>query len=244
MSSELRQVWPVFSEPLTDEQIVSALVVSSPNLRVNFVSSLNGATTHEGRSGGLSGDADKRHFELLRRVCDVVLVGAGTVRDEGYSAMRVSEESTHWRISNGLAPHPVFAIVSRSLQLDPRSPIFADAPARPIIVTTEVAPPDRIATLSEVADVLIAGTRTLDCSKMRTELHARKLNNILCEGGPSLFGAMLQAEVVDELFLTVSSVLEGGRELRLVGGLLSEPVKLRLASVLVAQEGLLLRYQR
>ena len=123
-SGAIRRLWPDASGELTDDEIVASLKSAEPVLRVNFVASVDGAVTHDGRSGGLSDEADKRHFELLRRVCDVVLVGAGTVRDEGYGAMRVSEESARWRVANGLPEHPVFAIVTASLNLDPESEIF------------------------------------------------------------------------------------------------------------------------
>ena len=58
---------------------------STPWLRVNMVSTLDGAVTGEsGRSGAISNDVDRRVFELLRELADVVLVGAGTARIEGY----------------------------------------------------------------------------------------------------------------------------------------------------------------
>ncbi|MGH1525937.1 dihydrofolate reductase family protein [Leifsonia sp. L25] len=96
----------------------------NPWLRVNFVSSIDGAATRQGLSGGLSDDADHRVFDILRRLCDVVLVGAGTVRAEGYGPMRVDEASQRARRDAGMTAHPVFAIVSASLDLDPASPIF------------------------------------------------------------------------------------------------------------------------
>ncbi len=227
---------------LSDEELVRDLLADSSILRVNFVASLNGSTTHDGRSGGLSGEADKRYFELLRRVCDVVLVGAGTVRDEGYGPMMLSEESANWRLGQGRPAHPVFAIVSRKLDLDPESSIFSEAPVRPIVVTTASAPAESRTELERVADVLISGESEVDFARLRSELESRGLNSILCEGGPQLFGAMLRAGVVDELCLTVSPLLEPGAPFRLVGGLLPEPTRLKLKSALVGADGLLLRY--
>ncbi len=153
----IRRLWPEASGELDDSDLVSSLLTDAPVLRVNFVASVDGAVTHDGRSGGLSDDADKRHFELLRRVCDVVLVGAGTVRDEGYGAMRVSEESARWRVENGMPEHPVFAIVSGSLRLDPLSEIFTKAPVRPIVFTTSRGS-GRAAEFEALADVVVAET--------------------------------------------------------------------------------------
>ena len=136
MSAAIDMLWPGAGRDLSDDELLDALAVAAPTVRANFVASIDGAATRDGRSGGLSGAADKRHFELLRRVSDVVLVGAGTVRDEGYGPMLVDEASQLWRERHGMPRHPVFAIVSGHLDLDPTSPIFTEAPVRPIVITT------------------------------------------------------------------------------------------------------------
>ena len=110
--------------------------VRTPWLRVNFVASVDGAVTVDGLSGGLGSDADRRVFDLLRVPCDVVVVAAGTVRAEGYGPMRVDEHHATLRRERGFALQPRFAIVSGSLELDPEDPIFRDAPARPVVLTT------------------------------------------------------------------------------------------------------------
>lgn len=243
-SAAIRRLWPDASGELSDGELVDSLRSDSPVLRVNFVSSVDGAVTHDGRSGGLSDEADKRHFELLRRVCDVVLVGAGTVRDEGYGPMRVSAESARWRIANGLPEHPVFAIVSGSLDLDPDANIFTDAPVRPIVVTTTRAPADLLARFEKAADVVVAGSDGVDVPEVVAALHARGLRNVLCEGGPTFFGSLLAANAVDELFLTISPTLEAGDARRITAGELAGPYPLALASVLASGSTLLLRYAR
>lgn len=241
-STPIDRLWPDAATALSDDDIVASLHADEPVLRVNFVSSVDGAVTHDGRSGGLSDDADKRHFELLRRVCDVVLVGAGTVRTEGYGPMRVNEESARWRVANGLSEHPVFAIVSGSLNLDPDSRIFTEAPLRPIVFTTSRGA-HRAAEFADVADVVVAGTDSVPGSDIVAALHERSLRNVLCEGGPDLFGSMLADGVVDELFLTVNPTLEAGEATRISAGDLVEPARLVLASVLESGSTLLLRYR-
>lgn len=241
-SAPIDRLWPDAVSGLSDEEIVVSLQSDAPVLRVNFVSSVDGAVTHDGRSGGLSDEADKRHFELLRRVCDVVLVGAGTVRDEGYGPMRVSEESARWRVANGLQEHPVFALVSGSLDLDPESRIFTDAPVRPIIFTSSRGA-HRAAAFAGLADVVVAGIDRVPGPDIVSALHERSLRNILCEGGPHLFGSMLADGVVDELFLTVNPTLEVGDARRISAGELAEPARLTLASILASGSTLLLRYR-
>jgi riboflavin-specific deaminase-like protein len=233
------RVWPGPADDLSDDDLVASL---GPGVRVNFVSSVDGAATHNGRSGGLSGPGDKRHFELLRRVCDVVLVGAGTVRTEGYGPMRVSEESARWRVEHGMPEHPVFAIVSGHLDLDPQSRIFTQAPVRPIVFTTAQA--SEVDRFGEVADVVTVGADSVDIPTTIDALTGRGLTRVLCEGGPSLFGSLLAADAVDELCITIAPTLEAGEAPRIVSGDLPQALSLTLAQILRAGDDVLLRYSR
>jgi riboflavin biosynthesis pyrimidine reductase len=234
------RVWPSPAADLTDDELVEAL--REPVLRVNFVSSVDGAATRDGLSGGLGDPADRRYFELLRRVAEVVLVGAGTVRAEGYGPLRVSDDSAAWRVANGLPPHPVFAIASGSLDLDPGSRIFAEAPVRPIVLTTPGHDARGFAGLADVVETG-AGER-IDAASAVAALRARGLTRILCEGGPHLFGALLAADVVDELCVTLEPTLEAGDARRIAAGTLPEPRGLELVHVLRSASTLLLRYAR
>ena len=243
--SQIDRIWPTPASDLDDDQLLAAFDQRGhPWLRVNFVSSVDGAVTDDGRSGGLSGEADKRIFELLRRLTDVVLVGAGTVRVEGYGPMRVSDESVAWRLAHGLIAHPVFAIASGSLDLDPDSRIFTEAPVRPIVITTERPSAQARARFEPVADVVVAGKNSLDIPAMVAALAERGLEQVHSEGGPTLFGTMLAADCVDELSLTVSPMLESGDARRIASGYLPEPLKIDLAQVLVSRGELMLRYVR
>ena len=253
MTARIDRLWPDPAEHLSDEQIVAPLMASSgAGVRVNFVSSIDGAATRDGLSGGLGDASDHRRFELLRRVCDVVLVGAGTVRDEGYGPMRVSDASAAWRIEHGMTPHPSFAIVSHHLDLDPASPIFTAALEdetlpQPIVVTTtrraDGEDPELRDRLAEVADIVTVGEYAVDLAAAVAALRERGLRNILCEGGPSLFGAALAAEVVDELCITIAPTLEAGDARRIAHGE-TPPRGMRLAEVLRSGDTLLLRYAR
>ncbi|MCU1439321.1 MAG: pyrimidine reductase family protein [Rhodoglobus sp.] len=238
MTARIDRVWPNPAENLSDDDLVAGL---GPGVRLNFVSSIDGAATRDGLSGGLSGPADKRHFELLRRVCDVVLVGAGTVRAEGYGPMRVSAASAHWRLAHGMPEQPVFAIVSGRLDLDPGSRVFTEAPVRPIVVTSAGASGRE--RFEAVADVVAVGTGHVDLEGALASLRDRGLTRVLCEGGPTLFGSLLAVDAVDELCITISPSLEGGDARRISHGV-TPPRDLRLEHVLRSGETLLLRYRR
>jgi riboflavin biosynthesis pyrimidine reductase len=216
--------------------------VGSTWLRVNFVASVDGAATVDGRSGGLGDDADHRVFALLRTLCDVVIVAAGTLRTEGYGALVLDKASVAARIANGLKPQPTLAIVSAALDLDATSEMFAKAPVRPVVFTVASAP--RKPALSKVADVVICGEELVDPKDMVRELVARGLGRMHCEGGPTLFASLLEADVVDELCLTVSPMLVGGDSTRISGNEEADIRRMRLAGILRSDDTLLLRYLR
>jgi riboflavin biosynthesis pyrimidine reductase len=241
---EITSLLPGLAGPLDDIAIGDhySAGVGSPWVRVNFVSSVDGAATVDGKSGGLGGDADHRVFDILRTLCDVVLVAAGTVRTEGYGAMILDAASVEARVAAGLKPHPTFAIVSGSLDLDPSSDVFAKAPVRPLVFTSESAPPNPA--LAKVADIVATGSAAVDPAALVSALAERGLTRIHCEGGPSLFGSLLAADVVDELCVTVSPLLVGGDSGRIVRGDVPDPRAMSLVGILRSDDTVLLRYVR
>jgi riboflavin biosynthesis pyrimidine reductase len=244
MSVVIDALVPTASTDLDDAAIADhySAGVGSPWLRVNFVSSVDGAATVDGKSGGLGTDADHVVFDILRRLCDVVLVGSGTVKVEGYGAMIVDDAAVEARVARGLAPQPTFGIVTGSLDLDPSSEVFTKAPVRPLIFTTRAATPK--AGLADVADIVVCGEKTVDPKAMIEALVERGLSRIHCEGGPTLFGSLLAADVVDELAVTISPELVAGDSGRIAKSEAASPREMRLAGVLRSDDTLLLRYVR
>ena len=216
----------------------------TPRVRMNFVMSLDGAVTVDGRSGGLGDPSDRLAMQVLRALADVVLVGAGTVRAEGYGGMRVDDEDAAWRRSHGLASQPRIAVVSSRLDLLPEHPFFARATERPIVVTHEAAPADRRDALAEVADVIACGRDAVDVDVMVHALAERGMPQVLCEGGPHLFGALVEADCVDELCLSLSPMIVGGDAGRMVRGASELRRRMRLVHAIPVGDLLLLRYAR
>ncbi|MEV4637011.1 pyrimidine reductase family protein [Actinoplanes sp. NPDC049548] len=215
---------------------------AEPTLRVNFIASVDGAVTVEGKSGPLGGPGDKQIFDLLRMTCDALVAAAGTVRTEGYDALRLDEAGRAWRRARGLPDFPLMVVVSSSLDLDPGQLIFSDAPIPPLVVTHAgaVPPPG----LAEVAEILPLGDEAVDLAAMVAELHRRGATQVLCEGGPRLFGALIAADLVDEVCLTVSPLLAGGGAGRIAAGPDGPPRRMELRSLLAEDDMLFLRYAR
>jgi riboflavin biosynthesis pyrimidine reductase len=239
-------VWPTADDrPLDTEALVNHYPRhDEPSLRVNFVSSLDGAVTLDGVSGGLSGPGDKQVFDVLRMLCDALVVAAGTVRTEKYDALRLSERRRTWRKSQGLSEFPIMVVVSRSLDLDPGQEVFSDAPVRPVVLTCAAAPAGRRAAIAAVADVVTVGEQDVDLAAGLAELRRRGAGQVLCEGGPRLFGALTAADLVDELCLTVSPLLVGGDAGRIAAGPPAPPREMSLRHILRSEDMLMLRYAR
>jgi riboflavin biosynthesis pyrimidine reductase len=241
------RLWPDPGAPaLDDAGILTAYAMPDrPAVRVNFVESADGAATVDGKSGGLGGAADHRIFGLLRVACDAVMVGAGTLRDEGYGPMVLDAAHQALRRDARRMPQPTLVIVSNSLNVDPAHPMFADAPVRPWVLTHAGAPADRRAKLATVASVLVDGESAVDCVAALGELAAAGLRHVLCEGGPHLFGALAAANAVDEMCLTIAPSLAGAGAGRIIAGPPAALTELDLAHVLKADDGeLFLRYRR
>ena len=225
----------------------------APWLRANMVATVDGAArAPDGLSNGISSDADQRVFGRLRGVADVVLAGAGTVRAEVYKPGRVRAELLERRRAAGQSDVPVIAVVSRSLDLDLGTDLFAKPTGRVVVITHEQSDPLRRARVADVADVLLAGDEDVDLAAAVAALRAEGLQRIHAEGGPHLLADLVAADLLDELLLSVTPVLAGGRYdsstevLRiLAGGVLPDaPRDLTLHHLLEEDGALFLSYRR
>jgi riboflavin biosynthesis pyrimidine reductase len=241
----VHRIWPADDPaPLDDDGLVALYRPAGPALRVNFVTSVDGAVEVEGYSKGLQTPADNRVFGLLRMFADGLMVGAGTLRHEGYRGVRLDPARRDWRTAQGLGAYPRLVVVSRRLDLSPAHPAFADAPIRPYVVTCAAAPPDRVTALAAVADVLVHGQDAVDLGAALADLRGRGLAHILCEGGPHLFGSLTAAGLVDEVCLTVTPMLAGPGAGRITAGPGTGVRGLSLAHALYDDGTMLLRYAR
>lgn len=237
----------LFPTPVADVDAAAAYSHPAPaggHLRANMVASVDGAAALDGRIGALTGPADFELLVLLRSLCDVLLVGAATVRAEGYGPVRSRAALAGVRRENGQLPSPRLAVVTRGIDLDLTSPAFTEAPERPIIITTEAAG-ERLTEARAVAEVLVTGETSVDLRSAREQLVGLGLARILSEGGPRVLAELYADDLVDELCLAVSPIVTGGYGPRLTDGpALPVPRALRLALACERDGFLFLRYAR
>ncbi|MEO6500406.1 MAG: pyrimidine reductase family protein [Jatrophihabitantaceae bacterium] len=215
-------------------------------MTAHMVAGLDGCAAVQGRVGALSTAPDAALFALMRTLADVVLVGASTVRKEGYGAIRLPPERASSRTDLGLPATPPLAIVSRSLDLDWTSAPFTNvrAESRSIVVTCAAAPVDRLARAREVADVVVAGDESVDPGDLMGQLAERGLHRVLCEGGPTWLGELVTAGQLDELCLTIAPMMGGDPLPVAVFPTGADLTQFALRHVLQAEDTLFLRYER
>ncbi len=190
-------------------------------LRVNMVTTLDGAATGaDGRSGSINNAADHRVFRTLRELADVVVVGAGTARAEGYGAAEV----------------PIVVVTRRG---EVPETLRGAAPGRVLLATCADA--EHLAAARSLLGeehVLVLGAESVDLARLRPALADRGWRQVLSEGGPQLLRALLAAGAVDEVCTTVVPRLVAGDGPRITAGApVDVPLTLRL---LLEEDGTLL----
>lgn len=240
----MRRLWP---EPLDDVDVDELIAAEErptppgrPWLLVNMISSLDGAITIEGQSGGLGRPADRAVFSALRSVADIVMAGAGTVRAERYGPARPTGQQQAARVARGQAEVPPIAVVTRSLDLDLAGRLFQSDGPRPIVVTCAAAPADRRAATENVADVIVVGDDTVDLPAALAALGERGAAVVTCEGGPRLNGDLVVDDLIDEWAQTFSPLLTGGESPRGAAGPTPPAPREMVLDRLLEGDGLLL----
>lgn len=181
----------------------------------NMVGGLDGTAAIGGRVGALTGGADAALFRRLRALADVVLVGAETVRAEGYGPVRLADDLVAERAAAGRPAVPPIVVVSGSLRLDWDGALFADAdPESPTVVaTTPEAARSTAGRLAEGhAELLCVEPGAgggISVPALLGALAERGHEVVLCEGGPALLGELVDAGRLDELCLTVAPMIGG-----------------------------------
>ncbi|OBK79295.1 pyrimidine reductase family protein [Mycobacterium sp. 1274761.0] len=229
---------------VTDPDQLAGLYADAPEgVRANMIFSADGAAAFGGRAGTLSCPADQQLLRDLRAFADVVLVGAGTARAERYGPARFTAAQDVLRGAAQGLPVPPIAVVSQTGQLPPT--LFVDPAPSPILVTSKSA----VRTHSLDSDprwrLLMAGEDSVDLPGAVQQLRALGMPRILCEGGPTLLDQLVDADVVDEICVTIAPLLAGSQPVG-VRPLSRQavPASLELRHAVLHDSYLFLRYRR
>ncbi|GAA2746713.1 pyrimidine reductase family protein [Terrabacter aerolatus] len=207
-------------------------------VRCNMVTSLDGAATGaDGRSGSINNDADHVVFEMLRALSHVVVVGAGTIRAEGYPPLSVADSLVETRRGLGLPDALPLVAVSNRGDVPPTLSGCRDGRA---LLAVPASAPGLAAARRDLGDdnVIVCGDAELDVAALVSALGERGWSHVLTEGGPSLLASFLAADQLDELCFSITPQVVGGEHPRPVGPH-GTPVDLDI-ELLVEQDGTLM----
>jgi riboflavin-specific deaminase-like protein len=187
--------------------LISNPPADRPYVVTNFALTVDGKATLHGRSGPIGSRTDTEFLVCLRTRVDAVMIGAGTMRAERYGRPVSDPGKRGRRERRGLSQDPLLVIVSGRLDIPWDAPVFDDQGARVLIFTTsEASPPETVAELRAVRH-----DGAVDLGDALAYLrHERGVRALLCEGGPRLHAQLIDAGLVDELFITRAPKLGGG----------------------------------
>jgi riboflavin biosynthesis pyrimidine reductase len=192
--------------------------IDRPWVGLCMVASIDGSTVVDQRSAALSGDADREVLRALRSFADVIIVGAGTVRIEGYGPPR--------------KPGQRIGVVSRRGELDLSTPLFTSGAG--FLIMPRSAPDRPVETIR-------AGDHDVDLAAALAQLD---VDVVQAEGGPALNGSLAAADLIDELNLTISPLVAAGDGPRVTTGAAPLAHHFELAHVLEDDGFLFTRYLR
>jgi riboflavin biosynthesis pyrimidine reductase len=212
-------------------------------VRANMITTLDGGAAFNGRTKAVSDPADQVLLAHLRSYADVVLVGSATVAAENYGQVKLSQELQDKRVAAGHLALPRLAVVTARGALSPDLRIFS-GDTRPLIVTTRQTAEAQPA-LAALGDVVVSGDSAVDPAKALAGLRQAGLERVLCEGGPYLLSTLVDADLVDDMCLTVAPYLTGLQPTTPQStSSLTAPTRLELRHVLTKHGLLYLRYSR
>ena len=187
-----------------------------PFVFTNFALTVDGHATIDGRSGAIGSDTDTAMLVGLRTHPDAVMIGAGTLRAEGYARVVSDPAKRELRERRGLSPDPLMVVVSNRLEIPWDAPLFSEGAGEVLIFTAS----DREAPATATPVEIVRHPSRVDLVALLAELRdERGIRSLLCEGGPTLHGELLAAGLVDELFVTRSPRIAGGTGPGLAEGL-------------------------
>lgn len=227
-------------ETLTDDALRDLFAypegLARPRLRANFIASIDGAVTLGGSGRRLGTPTDRRVFDRLREVADVILVGSTTAASKPYADLRVSAQAQAWRLSHGLAGGVRLAVVSGRGELPAH--LFADATPPPIVfVAASAARSARRALETAGAIVCDMPEDQIGSAAIRNALDDLGLRRVLVEGGPTLFSHLVAGDGIDEICLTTSPMMVAGPARRVAASPEHVEIRMRRHDVVLGGDG-------
>lgn len=220
-----------------------------PHVTVNLAMSADGKiSTTERRQVKISGKKDFERVDDLKARSDAIMVGIGTVLADNPSLTVKSPERRDQRLNAGMDEHPVRIVVDSLARTPAGADILQKGNGKRIIAVTEKAPSSRIDVLSPLAEIIVAGTESVDLAMLLGRLYDAGIRSLMVEGGGTLIWSLFRDGLVDEFVTFVGNVIIGGGNSPTPAdgsGFIEEKLfpRLRLESCEEMEEGVLIRWK-
>jgi riboflavin-specific deaminase-like protein len=216
---------------------------SLPRVMVNFVMTADGkVSTRKRTPSGFGSALDRKRLQEIRARGDALMVGRKTAEVD-HMVLGISRpELRQARELAGKPPEPLRVLVSGQGRLNPqmkifsemRSPLVIFSAARRLLQIQKVLP-------KEVNVHMLLGAEFSLKKILRILYLEYKVRTLVCEGGPTLMQSLLEADVVTEVYLTITPLVFGGYKAPSLSGLpgsfFAQPLDFRLKSMDVNKEG-------
>jgi 5-amino-6-(5-phosphoribosylamino)uracil reductase len=198
-------------------------------------------------SSQLGSPHDKRLMNALRTRADAVIIGSGTVRADGYPLIVRGRKALAERARRGAAVQPVNVVLSASLNIPLAKPLFHHPDTEKLVFTSRSASRDAVRNVGRLATVVVLASAAIPVGRVVAHLERRGIGRILVEGGGETNYSFIRANLVDEIFITVTPFIIGGKGAPTVvdgrGFLARMRVRLELISSRRVKNELFLRYR-
>ncbi|UCH83927.1 MAG: dihydrofolate reductase family protein [Candidatus Latescibacterota bacterium] len=182
-----------------------------PHVSMNMAMSADGkVSTYRRETFSLGTREDRYLMDVIRSKVDAVVVGSRTLQLDGW-AMRIRyPELRRKRAQRGLNPHPLNVVLSTNLNLKTGKEFFTFPDTEKLIITTRSAPHFRIRKFQKLADVVVLKRARIRPGDVLDILWQRGIKRVLIEGGGTLNFSFFEADLVDEVYVTITPRILGG----------------------------------
>ena len=159
---------------------------------------------------GFGSPNDKAHLEQQVALSDAIIFGANTLRSGGTAMRVVNPELLLQREYEGKPPQPIQIVCSRGGNIDPELKFFTQPIPRWLLTTSTGA--SYWQENSKFDHILVFDTPEgeIDWVKAMDELKKLGLQHLAVLGGGRVVASMLEADLIDEFWLTVCPLIFGG----------------------------------
>jgi len=227
--------------------------INRPQTTVVLAMSADGKIADVTRSPAhFSSPADLMHLEKQVALADAVLFGAGTLRAHGTTISVSNPQLRQLREHSGVPAQPIQIVCSRSGEIDPQLRFFRQRVPHWLLTTTAGAKrwqEQKVGDNCSFERILVADTSTgqIDWSNAFQQLTQLGLERLAILGGGELVASLLQADMIDEFWLTVCPLIIGGASaptpVEGEGFSLEQAQRLELLEVETREQELFLHYR-